>query len=119
MAKTYRAGSGTRMVNRVFLVMTRLGIGKGYRHILTVRGRKTGRPFSNPVDVMQSDGQRWLVAAYGVTSWVRNTRKAGQVRSVGAAAPRRCVPSSWGPRRAFWSFGGICGRCRSLARTSM
>jgi deazaflavin-dependent oxidoreductase (nitroreductase family) len=61
-------------------VMTRLGLGKGYRHILTVRGRKTGEPHSTPVDVMRNGDQRWLVAAYGVTNWVRNARVAGEVQ---------------------------------------
>ncbi|MCZ4124717.1 nitroreductase family deazaflavin-dependent oxidoreductase [Streptomyces sp. H39-S7] len=80
MAKSYRVGAGTRAVNGVFAVMTRFGIGKGYRHVLTVRGRTSGQPRSTPVDVMESDGGRWLVAAYGVTNWVHNARAAGQVR---------------------------------------
>lgn len=80
MAKKYRVGTGTRAVNRVFAAMTRFGIGKGYRHVLTVPGRTSGRPRSTPVDVMESAGLRWLVAAYGVTNWVHNTRAAGQVR---------------------------------------
>lgn len=80
MAKTYRAGTGTRFVNLVFRVMTRLGLGKSYRHVLTVRGRKTGEPRSTPVDVMRDGDRRWLVAAYGVTNWVRNARAAGEVQ---------------------------------------
>lgn len=54
-------------------------MGKQYRHILTVRGRRTGKPYSTPVGVMQRDGRRWLVAAYGVTNRVRNARAAGHV----------------------------------------
>ena len=79
MAKTYRVGPVTRAVNRVFLTMTRRGIGKGYRHILTVPGRKTGRSYSTPVDVMSAGDERWIVGAYGVTNWVRNARAAGEV----------------------------------------
>ncbi|MET7516886.1 nitroreductase family deazaflavin-dependent oxidoreductase [Streptomyces sp. NPDC005480] len=79
MAKSYRVGLGTRAVNRVFATMTRLGVGNGYRHILTVKGRKSGRPYSTPVDVMSAGGERWLVAAYGVSNWVRNARAAGEV----------------------------------------
>ncbi|MCO5999544.1 nitroreductase family deazaflavin-dependent oxidoreductase [Actinoallomurus rhizosphaericola] len=80
MAKTYRVGAGARLVNLVFRVMTRLGLGKDYRHILTVRGRKTGAPYSIPVDVMRNGDQRWLVAAYGITNWVHNARAAGEVQ---------------------------------------
>ena len=79
MAKIYRVGPGTRLVNRVFAAMTRRGLGKDYRHLLTVRGRKTGRPRTTPVDVMREGARRWLVAAYGVTSWVHNARAAGEV----------------------------------------
>ncbi|WP_072814980.1 nitroreductase family deazaflavin-dependent oxidoreductase [Rhodococcus zopfii] len=79
MSKTYRISTGTRLVNRAFQAMTQLGVGKQYRHILTVPGRKTGRLYSTPVDVMRRGDQRWLVAAYGVTNWVHNARAAGQV----------------------------------------
>lgn len=79
MAKTYRVGTGTRLVNLVFRTMTRLSLGKDYRYVLTVRGRKTGLPRSTPVDVMRNGDQRWLVAAYGVTNWVHNARAAGEV----------------------------------------
>jgi deazaflavin-dependent oxidoreductase (nitroreductase family) len=79
MAKTYRLGRGTRLVNALFQTMTRLGLGASYRHILTVPGRKTGRLHSTPVDIIQVSGQRWLVAGYGPAGWVRNARAAGEV----------------------------------------
>lgn len=79
MAKTYRATRGARLINGVFRVMTRLGLGASYRHILTVRGRRTGRRYSIPVDVMEWGGHRWLVAPYGVVNWVHNVRAAGDV----------------------------------------
>ena len=60
-------------------VLTRLGLGASYRHILTVPGRKTGRLYSTPVDIIELDDQRWLVAGYGPTNWVRNVRAAGEV----------------------------------------
>jgi hypothetical protein len=72
--KTYVLGPGTRLINRVFRVMTRLGIAASYRHTLTVPGRKTGRPYSTPVDVME-------VAALG--GWWRAT-----ARPTGSGTPR-------------------------------
>ena len=72
MAKTYRLSPGTRLINSLFRALTRLGLGASYRHILTVPGRKTGRLYSTPVDIIELDDQRWLVAAYGPTNWVRN-----------------------------------------------
>lgn len=79
MAKTYTQNLGTRLTNWVFRTMTRRGLGAPYRQILTVPGRKTGRLYSTPVDVMEAGGDRWLVAAYGPVSWVRNARAAGEV----------------------------------------
>ncbi|MBO0729437.1 MAG: nitroreductase family deazaflavin-dependent oxidoreductase [Acidimicrobiaceae bacterium] len=43
-------------------------------YLLTIRGRKTGRPSTTPVTIVQHDGKRWLVAPYGAVSWVRNAR---------------------------------------------
>jgi deazaflavin-dependent oxidoreductase (nitroreductase family) len=79
MAKTYRLSVGARLINSVFRLMTRLGLGASYRYILTVPGRKTGRLYSTPVDVIEVAGHRWLVAGYGPSSWVRNARAAGEV----------------------------------------
>jgi deazaflavin-dependent oxidoreductase (nitroreductase family) len=79
VAKRYRLTRGTRLVNLIFRTLTRLGLGASYRHVLTVPGRKTGRLYSTPVDVIELDGQRWLVAGYGPASWVANARAAGEV----------------------------------------
>jgi deazaflavin-dependent oxidoreductase (nitroreductase family) len=77
VARTYRLGIGSRLINRIFTVLTRLGLGASYRHILTVRGRKSGRVHSTPVDVMEVGEDRWLVAGYGVVNWVHNVRASG------------------------------------------
>lgn len=79
MAKTYRLGRANRLINRLFRVLTRLGLGASYRHILTVPGRKSGRLYSTPVDVTEHDGNRYLVAGYGPAGWVQNARAAGEV----------------------------------------
>jgi deazaflavin-dependent oxidoreductase (nitroreductase family) len=79
MAKTYRRHIGTRLINWWFRTLTKLGLGASYRQILTVPGRKTGRPHSTPVDVIEVDGDCWLVAGYGPSSWVLNTRAHGAV----------------------------------------
>jgi hypothetical protein len=60
-------------------MMARLGVGASYRYVLGVHGRKTGRTHSIPVDVMELDGQKWLVAPYGISNWVRNVRVSGEV----------------------------------------
>lgn len=79
MAKTYRYGLGARLINVPFEWLGARGLGAGYRHVLTVRGRASGTPHSTPVDVMIHDGRRYLVAGYEVTNWVKNARVAGEV----------------------------------------
>ena len=48
-------------------------------HLLTVRGRKSGLPRTTPVNLIEYQGRRWLVAPYGEVAWVRNVRAAGEV----------------------------------------
>lgn len=79
MAKAYRSGRGQRIVNAGFAALTRLGLGKRYRYILTVRGRRSGLARSTPVDVMTSGRDRFLVAPYGAVNWVHNLRAAKEL----------------------------------------
>jgi deazaflavin-dependent oxidoreductase (nitroreductase family) len=79
MAKTYRLSAFTRFGNTMSAAMIRLGIGPAGMHLLTVRGRKSGLPRTTPVNLIQQDGHRWLVAPYGEVGWVRNVRAAGEV----------------------------------------
>ena len=44
---------------------------------LRVRGRTTGQWRSVPVNVLELDGEQYLVSARGETDWVRNLRAAG------------------------------------------
>jgi deazaflavin-dependent oxidoreductase (nitroreductase family) len=44
---------------------------------LAVRGRRSGRWRTVPVNVLELDGARYLIAPRGETDWVRNLRAAG------------------------------------------
>lgn len=75
--REFRVSRADRVGNAVFSLLARAGIGPA--HLLTTRGRKTGRPRTTPVILVEQGQQRWLVAPYGVVSWVLNARAAGQV----------------------------------------
>ena len=79
MARTYRLTPATRLINRLFAGLIKAGIAASYAHILTVRGRTTGRLHSTPVDVIMVGQDRWLVGAYGPSNWTRNARAAGEM----------------------------------------
>ena len=79
MAATYRLTPARRAANRVVRLLLKLGLMPGPTYLLTVPGRRTGRPLSTPVTLVEEGGQRWLVAPYGEVPWVRNARAAGRV----------------------------------------
>ena len=77
--QTYQLNLIRRLVNRMVSLTIRLGIGPGNAHLLTTRGRKTGQLRTNPVSLIERDGERWLVSPYGLRPWVLNARAAGRV----------------------------------------
>jgi deazaflavin-dependent oxidoreductase (nitroreductase family) len=68
-----------RVFNRTFGVLVGLGLGRRHNYLLQVRGRTTGRTHATPVNVLDFDGRRWLVAGRGRTQWVRNAEVAGEI----------------------------------------
>jgi deazaflavin-dependent oxidoreductase (nitroreductase family) len=80
--------------------LARLGLAGRRTHVLTVPGRKTGRPRSTPVQLLVLDGQRWLVAPYGPGDWVKNARAAGAVELTRARKTERVRVDEVGPEEA-------------------
>ena len=68
-----------RAFNRFFGFIVGLGLGLKHNYLLEVRGRKSGRLYSTPVDLLEIDGKRFLVAPRGRTQWVRNAEAAGEI----------------------------------------
>jgi deazaflavin-dependent oxidoreductase (nitroreductase family) len=68
-----------KLFNRVLGGLIGLGIGPAHIYLLEVRGRKSGKLYSTPVDPLDLDGKRYLVAPRGRTQWVRNADAAGKV----------------------------------------
>ena len=79
METAYRSTLPKRILNRIMRLWIHLGLPPGKYHLLTVIGRKSGRPYSTPVSVMKVQGRRWLVSPYRSKDWVKNARAAGQV----------------------------------------
>jgi deazaflavin-dependent oxidoreductase (nitroreductase family) len=79
VAAHYRApGWFTRNVfNRVVALMTRLGVSVLGSRVLAVRGRTSGEWRTTPVNLLEREGKRYLVAPRGEAQWVRNLRVAG------------------------------------------
>jgi deazaflavin-dependent oxidoreductase (nitroreductase family) len=68
-----------RAFNRVFGFLVGLGVGFSHNYLLEVRGRKSGKIYSTPINLLEFGGKRFLVAPRGRTQWVRNAEAAGEV----------------------------------------
>jgi deazaflavin-dependent oxidoreductase (nitroreductase family) len=68
-----------RIFNRLFAIAIGFGMGLGHNYVVEVRGRKSGRVFSTPIDLLEVEKRRYLVAPRGETNWVLNARAAGCV----------------------------------------
>jgi deazaflavin-dependent oxidoreductase (nitroreductase family) len=88
------------VLNWLITPPTRLGLAGKRTHILTVRGRKTGRRHSTPVQLVIEGGRRWLVAPYGEREWVKNARAAGEVELTRARRTTRHAVEELGPEEA-------------------
>jgi deazaflavin-dependent oxidoreductase (nitroreductase family) len=77
MAKQYRVNAFVRLNNAVISSMVRRGRKVGSFSLLTVRGRKSGKPIATPLAIFIQDQKRYLIASYGIVNWVRNLRAAG------------------------------------------
>ncbi len=61
-----------RIINHIFGFLVKIGIGLAHNFLLEVQGRKSGRIYSTPVNVLTHKNKRYLVAPRGDTQWVRN-----------------------------------------------
>ena len=56
-----------------------LGLAPSHMRLLEVRGRKSGKPYRTPVDLLELDGKGYLVAPRGRTQWVGNAEASGDI----------------------------------------
>ncbi|CQD06263.1 deazaflavin-dependent nitroreductase family protein [Mycobacterium europaeum] len=64
-------------MNRLMMAVQRLGIPTGPAMVLTVPGRKSGRPRKTPMTPFEFEGGRYVVAGYPGADWAANARAAG------------------------------------------
>jgi deazaflavin-dependent oxidoreductase (nitroreductase family) len=64
-------------MNKFMLAVQKLGIPTGPAMVLTVPGRKTGKPRSTPMTPFEHDGGLYVVAGYPGADWASNARAAG------------------------------------------
>ena len=73
-----RAPRWLKYVNPINCFLLRCGIGPSPQHLLTITGRNSGKRRTTPVAVIVFQGERYLVAGFDSSNWVKNARVAGR-----------------------------------------
>jgi len=71
-----------RAMNKTIGLAARLGLVPRYVYLLEVRGRKTGKVYSTPVNLLAFKGRHYLVGPRGHSAWSKNAGAGGQVTLV-------------------------------------
>ena len=74
-----QATPAERFFNRAFGFLVGLGLSPSYNYLLEVKGRKSGRVYSTPVNLLELNGQQFLVAPRGRTQWVQNAEVSREI----------------------------------------
>ncbi len=78
ITRTSRAPYSARMMNPLVKSLLLMGVPLPPTILLTVRGRKSGKPRMTPVGLFEFDSHRYLFSTFGESNWVRNLRKSGE-----------------------------------------
>jgi hypothetical protein len=76
MAKLLRVPGFVRIGNLFVTAVPRRGMMINTNTLLTVPGRKSGRPRTTPVTIIEHEGGRYVSSSFGDVDWVRNLRAA-------------------------------------------
>ena len=60
--------------NRLVNKLLELGMPMGPNVLVTIRGRISGLPRTQPLAIVARDERRWLIGTFGDTNWCRNLR---------------------------------------------
>jgi deazaflavin-dependent oxidoreductase (nitroreductase family) len=73
----FRPPRWLKPMNKVMMAVQKLGIPTGPAMVLTVPGRRSGKPRSTPMTPFEHDGRLYTVACYPGADWAANARAAG------------------------------------------
>jgi hypothetical protein len=63
-----------KIFNRIFGFLVGIGVGFPHKYLLQVRGRKSGEPYSTPINLLALKGKQFLVAPCGRCRMQRSQR---------------------------------------------
>jgi deazaflavin-dependent oxidoreductase (nitroreductase family) len=71
-----------RLLNKTIGILARFGLVPDYVYVLEVRGRRTGKTYSTPVNLLKIENRQFLVGGRGHSAWSRNAAAAGTVKLI-------------------------------------
>ena len=74
ISKSHRVPFYVPLLNPLMKSFLHLGVPAGPMILLSVRGRKTGRPHTTPVGLFRIEDRRYIFDTFGNADWVRNLR---------------------------------------------
>jgi deazaflavin-dependent oxidoreductase (nitroreductase family) len=77
MTQTLHPPRGITLFNAIAKPLLAAGFPMAFNGLLTVPGRKTGKPRTTALAIVDVDGRRWVWSPWGQVHWVRNLRAAG------------------------------------------
>ncbi len=77
MTVYHKPSALTRMSNKALGWLASIGLTPAHMVTIEVKGRRSGHARSTVVNVVEYEGERYLVSPRGESEWVRNVRAAG------------------------------------------
>jgi deazaflavin-dependent oxidoreductase (nitroreductase family) len=84
--------------------------------VVTVRGRRTGKAISTPINVLELNGVTYLVSPRGETGWSRNLRVTGECSLKVKGQERRFRATEVPPAERAPILGGYLDKWGSQTR---
>jgi deazaflavin-dependent oxidoreductase (nitroreductase family) len=78
MTQTLHPPRGINVFNAIAKPLLAAGVPMAFNGLLTVPGRKTGKPRTTALAIVDVDGRRWVWSPWGEVHWVQNLRAAGR-----------------------------------------
>jgi deazaflavin-dependent oxidoreductase (nitroreductase family) len=97
------------VLNAVTKPLLAAGVPLGPNGLLTVRGRKSGRPRTTPVAIIEASGRRWIWSPFGEEKWVRNLRAAGRASITKRRQQEEVSAKELDPKQRVGFFRDVLG----------
>ncbi len=108
-APTSRAPWWVSVFGPIARFLLAAGVPMGFNGLITIRGRRSGVPRTNPVAIIDVGDRRWVWAPWGEVHWVRNLRAAGHATITKRRRDEEVTATELDPRQRVSFFRDVLG----------